>query len=139
MKKVLVLCTANSCRSQMAEGYLRRFAGNEFEIYSAGITSHGIHPKAIQMMREDGIDISLHTSNVLDEYAAIHFDFIITVCDYALESCPVFLQAKKRYHHSFPDPAKATGSEAEIDEKFREIRNSIKDYCISFIAENANT
>ena len=95
MKKVLVLCTANSCRSQMAEGYLRQFAGHQYVIYSAGIASHGIHPKAIQMMREDGIDISLQTSNVLDEYAAISFDFIITVCDYALESCPVFLQAKK--------------------------------------------
>ena len=90
MKRILVLCTGNSCRSQIAEGYLRHFANNKAEIYSAGIETHGVNPKAIEIMEEDNIDISKHTSNNIDEYADINFDYIITVCDSAKENCPFF-------------------------------------------------
>ena len=90
MKKVLVLCTGNSCRSQLAEGYLRYFAGNKAEIFSAGVETHGVNPRAIATMKEDGIDISAHTSNNISEYAGIDFDYIITVCDNARERCPFF-------------------------------------------------
>ncbi len=88
MKKVLVLCTGNSCRSQIAEGYLRHFAGDKAAIYSAGIETHGVNPKAIATMIEDGIHISHHTSNNMDEYSNFDFDFVITVCDNAKERCP---------------------------------------------------
>src|SRR4026207_1075153 len=90
MKKVLVLCTGNSCRSQMAEGYLRFFAGDRALIKSAGVETHGVNPNAIEIMAEDGIDISSHTSNHVDEYTSIDFDFVITVCDNAKERCPIF-------------------------------------------------
>ena len=89
-KKVLVLCTGNSCRSQIAEGYLRYFAEQKAEIFSAGVETHGVNPKAIETMKEDGIDISHHTSNNIDEYRNIDFDFVITVCDNAKERCPFF-------------------------------------------------
>ena len=90
MKKVLVLCTGNSCRSQIAEGYLRHFVGDKAEVYSAGVETHGVNPRAIATMKEDGIDISKHTSNNIDEYFDIDFDFVITVCDNAKERCPFF-------------------------------------------------
>ncbi len=92
MKKILVLCTGNSCRSQIAEGYLRHFAGNKAEVFSAGVETHGVNPKAVATMAEDGIDISLHTSNNVNEYKDIDFDYVITVCDNAKERCPYFLQ-----------------------------------------------
>ena len=136
MKKVLVLCTGNSCRSQIAEGYLRLFAGNKAEIYSAGIETYGVNPKAILIMKEDGIDISTHTSNNINEYAAIDFDFVITVCDNAKERCPFFPSKAKKFHYNFPDPAKATGTDAEILEQFRMVRKMIKDYSEGFVAEN---
>jgi len=136
MKKVLVLCTGNSCRSQMAEGYLKHFAGNKAEIYSAGIEAHGVNPKAIGIMKEDGIDISEQTSNKVDEYRNIEFNFVITVCDHAKEQCPVFPSTAKTFHKNFLDPAKATGTEQEINNEFRQIRNQIKDYCRKFVAEN---
>src|ERR1044071_873434 len=88
MKKILVLCTGNSCRSQIAEGYLRYFSGEKADIYSAGIETHGVNPRAIATMLEDGIDISGHTSNNVDEYRDIAFDYVLTVCDNAKESCP---------------------------------------------------
>jgi arsenate reductase len=135
MKKVLVLCTGNSCRSQLAEGYLKYFAGSKAEIYSAGIETHGVNPRAIATMKEDGIDISGHTSNNVDEYAAIYFDFIITVCDNANERCPYFPSTAKKFHHNFPDPAKATGTEEEIMGKFRDVREMIKEYCKVFVRE----
>ena len=90
MKKILVLCTGNSCRSQMAEGYLKYFSQNKAEVYSAGVETHGVNPGAIQIMKEDGIDISKHTSNNVNEYRNIDFDYVITVCDNAREKCPVF-------------------------------------------------
>ncbi|HBK82455.1 MAG TPA: protein tyrosine phosphatase, partial [Flavobacterium sp.] len=89
-KKILVLCTGNSCRSQIAEGYLRHFAGQTAKIYSAGIETHGVNLKAIATMKDDGIDISNHTSNNIDEYRNVDFDFVITVCDNAKEGCPFF-------------------------------------------------
>ena len=136
MKKVLVLCTGNSCRSQIAEGYLRYFAGNKAEIYSAGIETHGVNPKAILTMKEDGIDISNHTSNNIEEYKNIDFDFVITVCDNAKERCPFFPSNAKKFHYNFPDPAKATGTDEQIKQEFRNVRQSIKDYCQNFVLIN---
>lgn len=134
-KKILVLCTGNSCRSQIAEGYLRYFAGNKADVYSAGVETHGVNPKAIATMQEDGIDISNHTSNNIDEYSNIDFDFVITVCDNAKERCPFFPTKAKKFHYNFPDPAKATGTNKEIAEQFRQVRQQIKDYCRQFVAE----
>jgi len=132
MKKILVLCTGNSCRSQLAEGFLRHFAGEHAEIYSAGIEKHGVNPKAVTVMAESGIDISAHTSNLLDEYKAIDFDYLITVCDHARESCPLFITDATRFHFNFPDPAKATGTPEEIFDEFRNVRDQIKTYCADF-------
>lgn len=136
MKKILVLCTGNSCRSQIAEGYLRHFAGNKAEIYSAGVETHGVNPKAIQIMAEDGIDISGHTSNNITEYTGIDFDYVITVCDNAKERCPFFPSRAQLFHENFPDPAKATGSEEAIMQEFRRVRELIKDYSRDFVAAN---
>lgn len=136
MKKILVLCTGNSCRSQIADGYLRQFAKDKAEVYSAGIETHGVNPRAIATMKEDGIDISSHTSTNVSEYQDIDFDYIITVCDNAKESCPFFPGFAKKLHFNFPDPAKATGTEAEIMEQFRKVREQIKAYCQNFVAEN---
>ena len=135
-KKILVLCTGNSCRSQIAEGYLRYFAEQKAEIFSAGVETHGVNPKAIETMKEDGIDISHHTSNNIDEYRNIDFDFVITVCDNAKERCPFFPTKAQKFHYNFPDPAKATGSDDEISEEFRKVRQQIKEYCEKFVAEN---
>ena len=135
MKNILVLCTGNSCRSQLAEGYLRFFAGDKANIYSAGIETHGVNPKAIQVMAEDGIDISKHTSNHVDEYNDIAFDQVITVCDNAKEACPFFPGHVERFHHNFPDPAKATGSPEEIMNEFRRVRDMIKLYTAQFVKD----
>jgi len=136
MTNILVLCTGNSCRSQLAEGYLRFYAGNKAKIYSAGIETHGVNPKAIQVMAEDHINISKHTSNHVDEYSAIPFDMVITVCDNANEACPFFPGNVKRFHQNFPDPAKATGTPEEIMDKFREVRDLIKIFSANFVKEN---
>ncbi|TWI94189.1 arsenate reductase [Mucilaginibacter frigoritolerans] len=133
MKNVLVLCTGNSCRSQIAEGYLRFFAGDNAHIYSAGIETHGVNPKAIQVMAEDGIDISKHTSNNVDEYQHINFDYVITVCDNAKENCPYFPTLAQKFHHNFPDPAKATGNADEVMNEFRKVREMIKIYSKAFV------
>jgi arsenate reductase len=135
-KKILVLCTGNSCRSQIAEGYLRRFAGNKAEVYSAGVETHGVNPKAIQVMKEDGVDISQHTSNNVNEYRDIEFDYVITVCDNARERCPYFPSGAKKFHYNFPDPAKAKGTEVEVMKQFREVRDMIKNYSKNFVMEN---
>jgi arsenate reductase len=128
-KNILVLCTGNSCRSQLAEAYLRHFHGEVATIYSAGIETHGVNPKAVQTMLADGIDISTHTSNHVDEYLHIPFDLILTVCDHASERCTIFPGTAKRIHHNFADPAKATGSEQEIQEAFAVVREQIKHFC----------
>lgn len=136
MKKVLVLCTGNSCRSQIAEGYLKHFAGNKAKVYSAGVEVHGVNPRAVSIMKEDNIDISKHTSNHIDEYAKIDFDFVITVCDNAKERCPFFLSKAKQFHYNFPDPTKAKGTPNQITEQFRNVRDMIKSYSDNFVAEN---
>lgn len=133
--KILVLCTGNSCRSQMAEGYLKHFAGSRAEIFSAGVETHGVNPQAIESMKEDGIDISKHTSNNINEYAHILFDFVITVCDHAKERCPFFPSEAQKFHHNFSDPSKVIGTEEEIKEQFRYVRQCIRQYCKEFISE----
>ena len=136
MKKILVLCTGNSCRSQIAEGYLRYFANGNAQVYSAGVETHGVNPRAIAIMKDDGIDISAHTSNNIDEYYNIDFDYVITVCDNAKERCPFFPTKAQKFHYNFPDPAKAQGTEDEIMKEFRTVRNMIKEYCKNFINDN---
>jgi arsenate reductase len=135
-KKILVVCTGNSCRSQIAEGYLRKIAGDKAEVYSAGVETHGVNPLAIETMKEDGVDISSQTSNNMNEYLNLDFDFVITVCDNAKERCPFFPTTAKKFHQNFPDPAKATGSEGEIKAQFRQVRQQIKDYCLQFVTDN---
>ncbi|WP_345068874.1 arsenate reductase ArsC [Sphingobacterium thermophilum] len=103
---------------------------------SAGIETHRVNPKAIEVMKEDGIDISYHTSNHIDEYRNIDFDFVITVCENAKERCPFFPSKAKKFHYNFPDPAKAKGTEEEIKNQFKVVREMIKDYCKKFIEEN---
>src|SRR4051812_28415249 len=132
-KKVLVLCTGNSCRSQIAHGYLNYFGGDVLDVYSAGVETHGVNPRAIEIMKEDGIDIAQHTSNNVDEYKDIDFDFVITVCDNAKERCPYLPTQAKKFHYNFPDPAKAKGTEEEIINQFRQVREMIKTYCKEFV------
>ena len=105
----MVLCTGNSCRSQIADGYLKYFAGDKAQVYSAGVETHGVNSKAIAIMKEDGIDISQNTFNNVEEYKDIDFDFVIIVCDNAKERCPYFQSNALKFHYNFPDPAKATG------------------------------
>ncbi len=136
MKRILVLCTGNSCRSQIAEGYLKHFAKDKAEVYSAGIETHGVNPKAMSIMKEDGIDISKHTSNNVTEYRNIDFDYVITVCDNAREQCPVFPSTAKQFHYNFADPAKASGTEDEIMQQFRIVRDEIKNLSRQFVTDN---
>ncbi|HRK55353.1 MAG TPA: arsenate reductase ArsC [Cyclobacteriaceae bacterium] len=133
MLTVLVLCTGNSCRSQMAEGYLRHLSKGKITVYSAGIEVHGVNPMAIEVMKEDGIDISRHTSNHIDEYKSIPFDLILTVCDHAKENCPYFPSKATRLHKNFPDPAKVTGTGPEIMDAFRATRDQIKAYTANLL------
>lgn len=136
MKRILVLCTGNSCRSQMAEGWLRYYAGDSAEVFSAGIEAHGLNKYAVKVMMDAVIDISGHKSKNIDELGVKEFDYIITVCDSAKENCPYFPGEAVRIHHSFPDPAAATGSEEEILEQFAAVRDSIEDFCFDFVNEN---
>lgn len=136
MKKILVLCTGNSCRSQIAEGYLRHFAGDKAVVYSAGVETHGVNPRAIATMQADGIDISGHSSNNITEYTGVDFDFVITVCDHAKERCPFFPSNAQKFHYNFPDPAKAQGTESEIQKAFEDVRDLIKQYCADFVKAN---
>ena len=130
MKNILVLCTGNSCRSQMAHGYLAHFLKGKANIYSAGIETHGLNPDAVAIMAEDGIDISSHTSNHVDEYHEVDFDLVLTVCDHAQEHCPVLPGSiRVRLHHNFSDPSKFVGSAEGRKQAFSETRNAIKAYC----------
>jgi len=135
MKNILVLCTGNSCRSQMAHGYLQHFAGDRAKVYSAGVEVHGVNQNAIAIMKEDGIAISHHTSNLVEEYMDVPFDFIITVCDNAKERCPYFpsVPTTQRFHHNFRDPSKTIGTPEEITADFREVRDEIKEFSLKFI------
>ncbi len=140
MKNILVLCTGNSCRSQMAHAYLNQFADNRFvEVYSAGIETHGLNPGAIAILKEDGLDITHHTSNHVDEYALVDFDFVITVCNHANENCP-YIPSKNalRLHHNFYDPSKVVGTDEEKHIAFLKARDEIRDYCKVFVEENLN-
>ena len=138
MKNILVLCTGNSCRSQMAHGYLRFFGGHSVAVYSAGIQTHGLNQHAVSIMQEVGIDISAHTSNNVEEYMGIEFDHIITVCDHANENCPYIPSEKaQRWHKNFSDPSKLNSEdEAEIHAAFAATRDEIKDYCKAFVKSN---
>ena len=132
-KKVLILCTGNSCRSQMAEGILRHLAGDRFEVVSAGTTPSRVHPLAIKVMAEIGIDISRHRSKAVREFLGQEFDYVITVCDSAKQSCPVFPGKAVKIHWSFEDPAGAEGSEEECLKLFHRVRDEIRRKIESFL------
>ena len=136
IKNILVLCTGNSCRSQMAQGYLEYFAKGRANIYSAGIETHGVNPKAVYFMKEDGVDISHHTSNNVLDYTDIDFDFVITVCDNAKEACPYFPTKARKFHHNFEDPSKVKGTDEEVAASFRKVRKEIKYFCKNFVEKN---
>jgi arsenate reductase len=127
-KRVLILCTGNSARSQMAEGLLRHDAGERFEVESAGTRPGTVRPEAIAALRELGIDIAAHRSKHVDEFAGQNFDFVITVCDNARESCPVFLGGAQNLHRSFDDPAAVEGGEQERLAVFRRVRDELRAY-----------
>jgi len=131
-KRVLILCTGNSARSQMAEGLLRREAGDRFEVESAGTKPVQVRPEAIAVMKELGIDISGHRLKSVDEFAGQSFDYVLTVCDNAKESCPIFPGHATRLHRNFDDPALAQGSEEERLAVFRRVRDEIRDYLKRF-------
>lgn len=134
MQRVLFLCTHNSARSQMAEGLLRHLAGDRFEVASAGTEKTRVHPLAIAAMRELGIDLAGHSSKTLDAFTGERFDFVITVCDRANESCPIFPGAAERLHWGFDDPSAATGSDAERLAAFRTVRDAIRERLSDFLA-----
>jgi arsenate reductase len=131
-KRVLILCTGNSARSQMAEGLLRHDAGEKFEVESAGTKASFVRPEAIAVMRELGIDISGHRSKNVDEFEGQQFDYVITVCDNARESCPVFFGEAQKLHHDFEDPAALTGSEEQRLNLFRRVRDELRGYLREF-------
>lgn len=137
-KRVLILCTGNSARSQMAEGLLRDLADDRFEVASAGVSPTKVRPEAIEAMGEIGIDISTHYSKSVDEYSGQEFDYVITVCDNAQEQCPVFSGNTKRLHWSFEDPAEAAGDEETRLTVFRRVRDEILDRLRSFVADTAS-
>ncbi len=130
MQRVLILCTGNSARSQMAEGLLRHFAGDRFEVYSAGTKPGLVRPEAIAAMHETGIDISGHRSKHVDEFAGQTFDYVLTVCDNAKESCPVLPIQTRQLHRSFEDPAAVQGSEEDRMAAFRRVRDQLSNYLI---------
>jgi arsenate reductase len=134
-KRVLILCTGNSARSQMAEGLLRHLAGDRFSVESAGVEPSHVRPQAIEAMRELGIDISGHRSKSVDEFAGREFDYVITVCDNAGERCPVFPGRTERVHWSFDDPAEAVGDEETVLTVFRRVRDEIREGLREFIRD----
>jgi arsenate reductase len=131
-KRVLILCTGNSARSQMAEGLLRHGAGDRFEVFSAGTRPGSVRPEAVAVMREMGIDISRHRSKSVNEFVAQPFDYVLTVCDNAKESCPIFPGGALTIHQNFEDPAALQGSEAERLALFRRVRDEIRQYLRDF-------
>lgn len=126
--KVMFLCTGNSCRSQIAEGWAKHLKSDVMEAYSAGIRPIGVNPKTIEVMAEAGVDISDHTSKHIDDLAGIDFDYVVTVCDNAREQCPVFPGRARLVHRAFEDPYFAAGSEEEIMDVFRKVRDQIKTF-----------
>lgn len=134
--RVLILCTGNSARSQMAEGLLRNDGGAAFEVFSAGTKPSHVRPEAIAAMHEIGIDISGHRSKSVEEFAGQAFDYVITVCDNAKESCPVFPATTKRIHWSIEDPAAVQGSEEQRLAEFRRARDQLRSFLRRFAEEN---
>lgn len=132
---ILILCTGNSCRSQMAHGWFNHLAPDKAMVYSAGIETHGVNPNAVKVMAEAGVDISGHTSNHIDEYRELDFNYVITVCDHAKENCPYFPTDAERIHQNFTDPAGASGTEEKILGEFRRVRDEIKQFVEHFIQE----
>jgi len=137
MKNILFLCTGNSCRSQMAEGFCRHFHGSTVNAYSAGVKTHGLNPHAVTVMKEVGIDISKQKSQLLDEFQEINFDLVVTVCDNAKESCPYFPGNAKITHRSFEDPPALT-KELEDIEKILPIYRKVRDQISDFIQNQLN-
>lgn len=131
-KRVLILCTGNSARSQMAEGFLRHDAGAKFDVESAGTKPSCVRPEAIAVMQEIGIDIREHRSKHVDEFNGQAFDYVITVCDNARETCPVFFGDAQKLHHNFQDPAALVGSESERLDRFRRVRDQLREYLREF-------
>ena len=131
-QRVLILCTGNSARSQIAEGLLRHDAGHRFEVESAGTKPGQVRPEAIAAMREIGIDISSHRSKHVDEFQDQSFDYVLTVCDHAKETCPIYPGQTNRIHHSFEDPAAVQGSEEQRMASFRRVRDQIRDFLRTF-------
>jgi len=126
---VLFLCTGNSCRSQMAEGFGRALKGNEIEVYSAGVRTHGLNPQAVRVMAEVDVDISRHHSKTLEDLVGVAFDHVVTVCDHAKESCPILPGSVRTTHHSFDDPpflAKSAASDEEALGHYRRVRDEIR-------------
>lgn len=134
-KKVLFLCTANSCRSQMAEGIVNHFLADWIEAFSAGTEASHVNPKAIAVLREIGIDISSNRSKNIDEFAGQEFDYVITLCGDARDKCPIFQGGGKRVHIGFEDPGIATGTEEEVMEVFRRVRDQIKEQLVAYFKE----
>ncbi len=135
-KRILILCTGNSARSQMAEGLLREFGKGKYEIESAGVAPSFVRPEAAEAMSEIGIDISNHRSKSVDEFIGQNFDYIITVCDNARETCPVFPGTAVRIHQSFEDPPPATEGDCQSRLKiFRQVRDQIREWLIDFVEE----
>ena len=125
-KRVLFVCTHNASRSQMAEGLLRALKGDRYEVFSAGTDPTGVHPGAVAAMAEIGIDLRSHRSKGLGEFQGMHFDEVVTVCDHARESCPVFFGGGLKRHQGFPDPSSATGTEGKVQEVFQRVRDEIR-------------
>ncbi len=136
-QRVLILCTGNSARSQMAEGLLRELAGTQFDVFSAGSKPSVVNPFAIEAMRERGIDISQHRSKHLNEFITQPFDYVITVCDQAAETCPIFPGRARRIHWSFPDPAAVEGPDAARLRAFRQTRDAIEERLRAWLVEMA--
>lgn len=134
-QKVLILCTGNSARSQMAEGLLRHDAGDRFEAFSAGVNPTKVRPEAIAVMQELGIDLSNHRSKHVNEFAAQSFDYVLTVCDHAREVCPIFPGKTVTIHHSFVDPADFKGPDQDRLALFRKVRDEIRVYLRTFPSE----
>ena len=135
-KLIYFLCTGNSCRSQIADGFLNELGNEKYEVKSAGLEAHGLNPRAVQVMNEVGVDISNNTSNVIDPEILNRADFVITLCGHADEHCPVISNKNVvKWHWGFDDPAKATGTEEEIMDKFREVRDAIKSRIEKFITD----
>lgn len=135
--RVLFVCTGNSCRSQMAEGWLRHRAGGHFEVFSAGTHPTSVHPLAIQVMGERGVDLSTHRSKSVDEFLGQPFDYVVTVCGSANEECPLFPGPAQRLHWDIEDPVCVVGTEAEVLEVFRAVRDRLQGFVKTFVEERA--